>query len=107
MQRLLSIVLICSFSLLSTGCGNVFVGGAINPGFSTVSGTVSFIQVTSVIDGNGSTIQVTFVTFFQSGSSSTVGFCGDQSTQFPMNQTVRADFNPGQNCSTIIVIVII
>lgn len=107
MQRLLSILLICSLSILSSGCGNVFISGAINPGFSTISGTVSFIQVTSVIGGNGSTIQVTFVTFFQSGTSSTVGFCGDQSAQFPMNQTVRTDFNPGPSCSTIIVIVII
>jgi hypothetical protein len=40
-------------------------------------------------------VQVTFVTFLQNGTSSTIGFCGDQTTLFPLNQTVRANFNPG------------
>ena len=51
-------------------------------------------------------VQVTFVTFLQFGVSSTVAFCGDQRSQFPMQQTVRADFNPGQTCASIVTIVI-
>jgi hypothetical protein len=43
----------------------------------------------------------------QSGLSSTVGFCGDQRDQFPMQQIVRAVFNPGTPCASIITIVII
>ena len=52
-------------------------------------------------------MQVTFVTFLQNGTSSMIGFCGDQTTLFPLNQTVRANFNPGPSCATIITVVII
>jgi hypothetical protein len=37
----------------------------------------------------GTTVQVTLVTFLQSGVSSTIGFCGDRRDQFPMQQIVR------------------
>jgi hypothetical protein len=52
-------------------------------------------------------VQVTFVTFRQNGTSSTIGFCGDQSGQFPIDQMVRIDFTLGQPCNSIIVVVII
>jgi hypothetical protein len=51
-------------------------------------------------------VQVTFVTFLNSGSSSTVGFCGDERDRFPMQQTVRASFIPGRTCDSIVTIVI-
>jgi hypothetical protein len=35
-----------------------------------------------------------------------MGFCGDQRSQFPMNQIVRASFTPGATCAAIIEIVI-
>ena len=89
-----------------TGCGNIFIRGAINPGPSTVSGMVSIVQLSAIIGDGGSMVQVTFVTFLQQGTSSTLGFCGDQRGQFPMQQTVRADFNPGQTCDSIVTIVI-
>jgi hypothetical protein len=34
-------------------------------------------------------------------------FYGDQTTLFPLNQTVRVNFNPGQPCATVIVVVIV
>ena len=90
-----------------TGCGSVFfVGGAINPGTSSVIGMVSVVQISAVIGDNGTTVQVTFVTFQRDGVSSTVGFCGDQRDRFPMQQTVRANFTPGQTCASIVTIVI-
>ena len=103
MQRLFAVLLVVSFSLLCAGCGDVFVRGVINPGVSTVSGVVSIVQLT-VVDG---TTQVTFVTFLGNGTASTFGFCGDQRIRFPMNQNVRANFNPGQPCGTIVTIVVI
>ena len=106
MKSLLSFLLSLSLLLTSTGCGNIFVGGALPGNVSTVSGTVSTVQLTVVIGNNGTTVQVTFVTFLQGGTSSTIGFCGDQRDQFPMQQTVRAEFNPGQPCASIITIVI-
>jgi hypothetical protein len=105
MKRLLYLVLTVLLLLVSTDCGNIFFRGAIQTG-STVTGSVSIVQLSSVIDGTG-TVQVTFVTFLQNGTSSTVGFCGDQISLFPMNQTVRANFNPGQPCATIITVIII
>ena len=106
MKRLLSAFLVVSLLLLCPGCGNIFVRGAIQTNFSTISGFVSIVQLTTVIDGNGSVL-VTFVTFLQQGTSATIGFCGDQTSQFPLNQMVTTNFNPGQPCATIIVVIII
>ena len=97
MKLFLSFVLATCMMVTLAGCGSVFfVGGAINPGTSTVIGIVSVVQISAVIGDNGSTVQVTFVTFLNNGSSSTVGFCGDERDRFPMQQTVRANFTPGR-----------
>ncbi len=101
MKRLLSPLLVLSLLLLSIGCGDVFLRGAIETG-STIQGAVSVVQLET--DGS---IQVTFVTLLQDGMSSIIGFCGDQSALFPLDQTVRVNFNPGQSCATVIVVVII
>jgi hypothetical protein len=79
-------VLVLALLLLSTGCGDVFIRGAIEAG-STIQGAVSTVQV----EANGTT-QVTFVTLLQNGTSSTIGFCGDRSVLFLLGQTVRVDF---------------
>ena len=101
MKRLLSPVLVLALLLLSTSCGDVFVRGAIDLG-STLEGSVSIVQ----IETEG-TVQVTFVTLLQNGTSSTIGFCGDQSVLFPLHQYVRVNFNPGKPCATVIVVVIV
>jgi hypothetical protein len=106
-KRLLPFILVFVLVLTSTGCGNIFVRGAIQPGFSTVTGSVSSIQLGSGIANDGSTVQVTFVTFFFEGTSSTIGFCGDQVSQFPFNQMVRTQFTSGQPCAALIVVIII
>jgi hypothetical protein len=106
MNSLRSFLLLCLLLPLP-GCGNVFIRGALPASFSSVSGTVSVVQLSAVIGENGTTVQVTFVTFSQSGASSTLGFCGDQRGQFPMQQIVRADFHPGTPCASIVAIVII
>jgi hypothetical protein len=59
------------------GCGNIFIRGALPAGSSSVSGSVSVLQLNGVIAGNGTTLQVTFATFLQAGAVSTVGFCAD------------------------------
>ena len=105
MKRLLSPVLLLSLFLLSAGCGNVFVRGAIDAG-STIQGSVSVVQLGNTLNGM-QTVQVTFVTLLQNGTSSTIGFCGDQSVLFPLDQTVRVNFNPGQPCATVIVVVVV
>jgi archaellum component FlaF (FlaF/FlaG flagellin family) len=104
-KRLFSQVLLLSLFLLSAGCGNVFVRGAIEAG-STIQGSVSVVQLGNTLNGM-ETVQVTFVTLLQNGTSSTVGFCGNQSVLFPLDQTVRVNFNPGQPCATVIVVVVV
>ena len=107
MKRLLSFWLTACLITILTGCGNIFVRGALPAaGFSSVSGSVSVVQLSAVIGENGTTVQVTFVTFLQTGASSTIGFCGDERSRFPMQQSVRADFTPGQTCASIVTIVI-
>ena len=107
MKRLLSLLLVVTLFLVCTGCGNVFVAGFSNPGgVSTITGSVSIVQL-SFVSGPDGSVQVTFVTFLQSGGSSTIGFCGDQRSQFPFNQAVRTQFTPGQPCAGLVVVVFI
>ena len=109
MKRLLSVLLVVCLVVVCGSCGNVFIRGSLQPGFSTISGSVSIVQLSTVIGGGGTTVQVTFVTFLLNGTSSTstIGFCGDQRGQFPIDQMVRTDFTLGQTCDSIIVVVII
>jgi hypothetical protein len=105
-KHLLSFLLATCLVVTLTGCGNISIRGAINPGTSSVSGMVSIVQLSGVIGDGGSTVQVTFVTFQQDGTSSTIGFCGDERSRFPVQQSVRANFTPGQTCASIVTIVI-
>lgn len=104
-MRTFGLACLLALALLISGCGNVFVRGSWNGGTQTVSGIVSIVQLTVVVDGNVST-QVTVVTFTQNFGSSTVSFCGDQRTQFPLNDFVQATFAPGQPCSDLFNVVI-
>ena len=107
MKRLLCISLLACLVTTLTGCGNIFFRGALPGVSSSVSGAVSVVQLSAVIGENGTTVQITLVTFLQGGTSSTIGFCGDRRSQFPMQQTVRAEFNPGQTCASIVSVVIV
>jgi hypothetical protein len=104
MKRLGATLLAVFLAASSIGCGGTFViRGALNPG--TISGTISIVQLTTVLDG-GTLITVTLVTFLHAGSSSTMNFCGDQRSQFPLDRFVDATFTPGPACATVIQIVI-
>ena len=107
MERLFSVLLAICFIPLCAGCGNVFLSASSQPSFSTATGLVSVVQLSTVIGRDGTTVQVTFVTFLQDGTSSTIGFCGDKRSEFPMQQTLRAEFRPGSPCASIVTIVII
>ncbi len=95
-----------SLVLLASGCGNVFVRANWNGGNQTVSGIVSIVLVTVVIDSNNVATQVTIVTLLENPGASNFTFCGDQSTRFPPNQFAQATFAPGQPCSTLLTVVI-
>ena len=94
-------------SLLLTGCGGIFVGFVSNPQISpsSVSGIVIVVHLETSSDVNGNSITFTAVTFSNGGLSSNVNFCGDQRSQFPLNRSVRADFNPGTVCANLVVVV--
>ena len=72
MKRLLSPLLVLSLLLFSTGCGNVFVRGAIETG-SIIQGSVRIVQLGNTLNGM-ETVQVTFVNWLQNSISSTIGF---------------------------------
>ncbi len=96
--------------LLLTGCGQIFVGFVSNPQVtpSSVSGLVIVVHLESTNDVNGNSVTFTAVTFSNGGLSSNVNFCGDQRNQFPLNQSVRANFNqgtPGTVCSNLVLVV--
>jgi hypothetical protein len=104
MKRLLAALLVVFLFGALLGCGSTFlVRGALNA--STISGTVSIVQLTTLVD-HGTLITVTLVTFQQGGSASSMNFCGDQRSQFPVDRFVNATFNPGPSCATVIQIVI-
>jgi hypothetical protein len=104
-RRLLSILLVSTLPLSLCGCGSqFFIRGALNT--ATISGTVSVVQLSTIADG-GTSVTVTLVTFLQSGTSSSLNFCGDQRAQFPMNRFVNASFTQGPVCASVIQIVIV
>ncbi len=106
MKTLLIALLGCAL-LTNSGCGNVSFRGAFSGSDSirTESGFVSVVQFT-VVFGNGMSSPGTVVTFLFNGNSSTLTFCGDQRSQFPINQFARANFTPGQPCDNLLLVVI-
>ncbi len=102
MSRFLSFIVVIGLILSCAGCGAFFIGGAITTG-STFQGTVSVAQLSAV----NANVQVTFVTFLHNGSSSRMTFCGNQISLFPPNQTVQVNFNSGQPCATLLLVVVI
>lgn len=91
-------------SLLLVGCGQVFVGFVSNPQIpsSSVSGIVIVVHLGSANEASSGPVTFTAVTFANGGLSSTVNFCGDQQGQFSLNHSMRADFQPGTVCSTLV-----
>ena len=104
-MRTLGLTLLLLLTLLVPGCGNVFVRGSWGNGAQTVSGFVTTVQFTVVSDGNAST-HVTVVTLTNNLVGTSETFCGDQRTQFPLNNFVQATFMPGQPCSNLFDVVI-
>lgn len=105
-MRIFGLACLLALLLLILGCGNVFVRGSWNGGTQTVSGIVSIVQLTVVVDGDNVSTQVTVVTLNNNFGSSTVSFCGDQRAQFPLNDFAQATFMPGQPCSDLFNVVI-
>jgi hypothetical protein len=104
MRGLLALLLVVALGFLSlalASCGTF--GFSSNPGSAsnTAAGTVSLVHL-SVVDGD---VQVTFVTLQSSGSANQFTFCGDQVSRFPMNTSVTVNFNPGQNCNQVVVVI--
>lgn len=105
-MRCFGLVCILSLSLLVSGCGSVFIRGNFNNNTQTASGFVSIVQLTVVVDGNNVSTQVTVVTLVNNSTSLTASFCGDQRSQFPLNEFAQATFMPGQPCSNLLSVVI-
>ena len=104
MRRLVACFLLSSLVSASVcGCGAVRIEGVLGSGVETVSGFVSGVQLITVAS-NGTEIQVTVVTLQQTLGFTTTNFCGNVGAQFPMNSFAQVSFNPGQPCSTIVVI---
>jgi hypothetical protein len=103
-SRLLLIPLLL-LSVLLTSCGQVFVGFVSNPGNpGRISGTITAVQVGFLNNGAGTWVTVTFVTFLNGSRLTSVNFCGDQRSQFPINTFAQVEFNMGISCSTLITV---
>ena len=104
MRRYLACLLASSLLCASLcGCGAVRIQGALNSGVVSVSGVISGVQVTTIPNG---TMSVTIVTFQHVLGFTTTTFCGNFFSQFPMNAFAQVNFQPGQFCSTIVIIFI-
>ena len=73
-MRTFRLASLLSLVLLLSGCGNVFVRANWNVGNQTVSGVVSVVQLTVVIDGNNVSTQVTVVTLLDNLGASNFTF---------------------------------
>ncbi len=89
--------------LLIPACGNFTFEGAINTNTRTANGLVSIVQLTFV----SGDIQVTIVTLQNTFGASNFTFCGDQTSQFPINNQVQATFTTAQPCSNLLSVVIV
>ena len=88
--------------MTTVACGDIFVRGAINTG--TQSGTVSIVQF-SASSGDG--VSVTIVTLTGNNVPSTLSFCGDQRTLFPLEKQVQINFKPGPACATVLTVTLL
>jgi len=105
MKRLLIAALLSALLSSSLGCNGVFtVSGAIH-NTTFVTGTVSIVELSTVIDG-GVLVTVTAVTLVNNWLPTRSTFCGDQTSFFPTNQMVTASFTPGTPCVSILQVVI-
>jgi hypothetical protein len=103
----LALFVVVGSCLLLSGCGSFFVGFVSNPGGArTVSGTVTVVSLGLFHDPFGTTT-FTAVTFINVGNAVTINFCGDQRNLFPINGSVRVNFNTGFNCSVLVQVAII
>ena len=88
------------------GCSGVTFQANSSPGNAvTVSGLVSLVQFTAILDGSGTLVNVTVVTLQQTGAPQTFTFCGSQSSMFPLNQNMRVSFMPAATCGNIVAVV--
>jgi hypothetical protein len=105
-MRTLGLASLLSLAMLLPGCGNVFVRFQWNGGNQVVSGTVSTVQLTIIVDSKNVSTQVTIVTLTDNSGASNFSFCGDQQNQFPPDHFAQATFTPGQPCSTLVNVVL-
>jgi hypothetical protein len=100
------LILILIISLPLAGCSQFFVGFVSNPGGSAVviTGTITTVGIGFVDNSQGTQVTFTAVTFGNTGGVTTVNFCGDKRSQFPVNQVVRANYQAGLYCSTLIAV---
>ena len=88
------------------GCGGATFQANSSPGSAvTVSGLVSFVQFTAILDGSGALVNVTVVTLQLTGVPQTFTFCGSQSSMFPLNQNMRVSFVPAATCGNIVAVI--
>ncbi len=100
-MRLLTAILL---AVVLSGCA-AFVG--VDDGdvqVIVISGTVTAVQLSSISD-RGTVVPVTFVSLHNNGAVNHFAFCGDEVGRFPINSFVRVNFNPGQNCNQIVVVI--
>ncbi len=99
---LLRALALCAACIPALSCGGYyFVGFVSNPGgTSTMTGIVITVSSGFVTDLTNMT-PYTAVTFNNAGLETTLKFCGNQQTLFPVNQTVRAEYNIGPLCSVL------
>jgi hypothetical protein len=99
MRRILAVLLVCLL-----GCGGVSFRGTFRSGNTvfSVTGFVSFIELTIVPDA---TIPVTIVTFLPDFSPPTsVIFCGDLTRQLFLDDFATVNFTQGPTCATALAI---
>jgi hypothetical protein len=106
MTRLVPLLPMCVLFAVLAGCEGVFVGFVSTPGVPlSITGTVTIVQLGFADNAHGTVVSVTLVTLFDLGTTKTMAFCGDQRNQFPINQSLTAQFTSGSLCSTLVTVV--
>jgi hypothetical protein len=103
-MRCVIALLLIAVVVITSSCGDVFVGGFTRFNNQTsISGTVSFVHL--IVTNGG--IQVTVVTLLQTTGPQDFRFCGNLAPQFPMNADVTVNFIPGTVCGSSVAVVVV
>ncbi len=103
LARGLTLVTVAYLLIVLASCGYSSPNSMNNgpTGAQTANGTVSAVSLTSVLSTSGGTQTATAVTLTVPLGTTSLVFCGDQTSKFASNAAVSVNYTNGTYCATL------